>query len=67
MMLTTLALAVAIGSFIGSLFGMNTLNGYEDSTKAFIPIILITLAFMACFVVGVFGIVRYLGALPRLW
>jgi uncharacterized membrane protein YfcA len=66
MMLTTLALAVAFGSFIGSLFGMNTLNGFEETTKAFLPIVFSTIVIMICFVVGVYMLVRHLGALPRL-
>jgi magnesium transporter len=65
LVLQTMSLAVAFGSFVGSIFGMNVLNRYEESTNAFYIIILAALAFMGFLVFFVIFMIRRLGALPR--
>jgi Mg2+ and Co2+ transporter CorA len=60
-----MSLAVAFGSFVGSIFGMNVLNRYEESTNAFYIIILAALGFMGFLVFFVIFMIRRLGALPR--
>jgi magnesium transporter len=66
LLLQTLSLSVAIGSFVGSIFGMNVLNQYEDSSSAFYVIICVTLTFMAGFGLFVIALIRRVGALPKL-
>jgi magnesium transporter len=66
LLLQTLSLTVAIGSFIGSIFGMNVTNHYEESNNAFYYIVFATLAFMASFSIFIFAMIRKLGALPNL-
>lgn len=64
LLLQTMALAIAIGSFVGAIFGMNVLNGYEDSRKAFVIILCTTLTFMLCLPFIVIIIIRKMGVLP---
>ncbi|KAL3923463.1 MAG: hypothetical protein SGILL_001643 [Bacillariaceae sp.] len=66
LLLQTLSLSVAIGSFVGSIFGMNVINSYEESTNAFYYILFATLAFMAGFSIFIIVMIRRLGALPNL-
>ena len=66
LLLQTLSLSVAIGSFIGSIFGMNVINSYEESSNAFYYIVFATLAFMAGVSIFIIVMIRRLGALPNL-
>lgn len=63
LLLQTLQLSVAIGSFIGSIYGMNVINGYEDSSTAFYIIVFVTLAFMVGFSVFQVAMIRRAGVL----
>jgi magnesium transporter len=66
LLLQTLSLSVAIGSFVGSIFGMNVMNGYEDSSTAFYVIIFATLTLMAGLGLFVIVLIRRVGAIPKL-
>jgi magnesium transporter len=65
LVLVTMSLAVAIGSFVGSIFGMNVPNGFEESESAWYVIVLASLGFMCFLVFFVIYMIRRLGALPR--
>jgi magnesium transporter len=67
MVISILSLSVTIGSFIGSLFGMNVINSYEDSRTAFRVITFSTIGGSLLFVALTLFTVRRLGALPNLF
>jgi magnesium transporter len=67
MVISVLSLSVAIGSFIGSIFGMNVVNQYEDSANAFRVIVLSTVGGALFFILASIGLIRWLGALPNLF
>ena len=60
------SLAVSLGSFVGSIFGMNVINHYEDNQNTFRIIVFTTIAGALLFVVFVVVFFRRLGALPAL-
>ena len=61
-----MSLAVALASFVGSIFGMNVINHFEDNPNTFRVIVFTTVAGGLLFVVFVVVLVRRLGALPAL-
>eukprot|EP00934_Nitzschia_sp_Nitz4_P009107 Nitzschia sp. Nitz4//scaffold58_size112336//46750//48412//NITZ4_004032-RA/size112336-processed-gene-0.190-mRNA-1//1//CDS//3329554986//9097//frame0 len=67
MLISIISMAVAVGSFVGSIFGMNVVNHYEDSMRAFSVIVWVTIAGIFTFVLGVLLILRRMGALPNLF
>jgi magnesium transporter len=67
LLLQTMALAVAVGSFIGAIFGMNVLNGYEESHKVFVAIFASTCAFMVIVPIVMIFVIRRMGIVPRLF
>ena len=62
-----LSLAVTLGSLVGSLFGMNVINGYEDSVNAFKVIVFSTVGGSVVFVALVLVAIQKVGALPNLF
>jgi magnesium transporter len=67
MLISIMSLAVAMASFIGSIFGMNVPNDYEDSERAFRVIALTTVGGGILFSVVLVTSLTKLGALPRLF
>ena len=67
MLISILSLAVALGSFIGSIFGMNVINGYEDSDSAFLIIVIATVCGAILLVALMLLSIRKVGALPNLF
>jgi magnesium transporter len=65
LVIQTFSLSVAIGALVGSIFGMNVINNYEDSHTAFLVIIFVTLAFMAAVSLFVIALIHRIGALPK--
>ena len=66
MIISVGSLCVATGSFIGSLFGMNVINGLEEAEGVFNWIVIGTLFGMLLMVL-MFGIVLwYAGTLPNM-
>jgi magnesium transporter len=66
MMISILSLTVGLGSFVGSLFGMNVTNGYEDSPDAFVILIVCTILGAIAVITILVVVLRKLGALPNL-
>jgi magnesium transporter len=64
LLLQAVTLSVTIGSFVGAIFGMNVLNGYEDSHRAFILIFAGTVGFMVCLPCVLIFMIRKMGILP---
>ena len=67
MLISIMSLAVAVGSFIGSIFGMNVINFYEDSENAFSIIVWSTVGGLAISVALVLFTLRRFGALPNVF
>ena len=66
MMISILSLAVGLGSFVGSIFGMNVSNGYEDDPDAFKVLIICTVVGAIAFVTVLVFALKKLGTLPNL-
>lgn len=64
MMISVLSLSVAVASFVGSVFGMNVINHYEDSPTAFRVIVFSTIGGAIFFIGLIFLSVHKMGALP---
>ena len=67
MYISVASLAVALASFVGSIFGMNVINHYEYNPNTFRVIVSTTIAGGLVFVAVVVVLVRRLGALPALF
>lgn len=67
MVISILSLAVTIGSFVGSMFGMNVVNYYEDSSSAFRVIAWSTVVGILLFATTILFVLRKLGALPNVF
>jgi magnesium transporter len=67
MLISTMSLAVAMASFVGSIFGMNVPNYYEDSDRAFRVIALTTVAGGLLFSIVLVTSLTKLGALPNVF
>ena len=67
MYISVASLAVALASFVGSIFGMNVINHYEYNPNIFHVIVSTTIAGGLVFVAVVVVLVRRLGALPALF
>ena len=67
MYISVASLAVALASFVGSIFGMNVINHYEYNPNTFHVIVSTTIAGGLVFVAVVVVLVRRLGALPALF
>ena len=67
MLISTMSLAVAMASFVGSIFGMNVPNAYEESERAFRVIVLTTVAGGLLFSVVLVTSLTKLGALPSVF
>ena len=67
MYISVASLAVALASFVGSIFGMNVINHYEYNPDTFHVIVSTTVVGGLLFVLVVVVLVRRLGALPALF
>lgn len=65
MVISILSLSVAAGSFVGSIFGMNVVNSYEESDNAFVVIAWTTVAGIFSFLVLILFALRRSGTLPN--
>jgi len=63
-MVTVISLCVAVGSFVGSIFGMNLTNGYEQDTYTFGHVVIGTV--LGCFgvLVTLMYILHVAGSMP---
>ena len=64
MLISIMSLSVALASFVGSVFGMNVINHYEDSPTAFRVIVFSTLGGAIFLVLFILFSIRRMGALP---
>ncbi len=67
MVISILSLSVATGSFVGSLFGMNVTNFYEESANAFRIIVFTTIGGIFFCVAVVLVVLQKMGALPNVF
>ena len=66
LMISILSLAVTLASVVGSMFGMNVINHFEDIPSAFRNIILSTIGGVVFFIGFIFFCIKRMGALPHL-
>ena len=65
--LSILSLAVTLASYVGSIFGMNVVSGFEYNERTFAVIVYTTVIGGLLFVLLVMLLVKRLGALPALF
>lgn len=66
LMISILSLAVTLASVVGSMFGMNVINHFEDIPSAFRNIILSTIGGVIFFIGFIIFCIKRMGALPHL-
>lgn len=67
MVISIISLAVTSGSLVGSIFGMNVMNYYEESENAFQIIVWTTMCGIITFAFTVLVTLRKIGALPNVF
>jgi magnesium transporter len=65
MLISVFSLCVASGSFIGSIYGMNVVNGQEQNPKIFDRIIAFTVTGMFLMTILIFVLLRQTGTIPK--
>ena len=65
MMISTLSLSVGSASFVGSLFGMNVVNSFENDPNVFNLIAILSVSGALCLAVLIIFILVYTGTIPR--